>query len=98
MYKMTGLRSSSWQRPKKQETWMYRTLEDELLAAVTAGDAAAVRRLLEAGVDIHGYERDDYLGYDVNHMDAWGNTCLIHAREAGRPEMEALLVAYGAKE
>jgi hypothetical protein len=43
MYKMTGLQSSSWQRLKKQETWMYRTLEDELLAAVTAGDAAAVR-------------------------------------------------------
>jgi hypothetical protein len=43
MYKMTGLQSSSWQRPKKQETWMYRTLKDELLAAVAAGDAAAVR-------------------------------------------------------
>jgi hypothetical protein len=38
------------------------------------------------------------LGYDVNHADAWGNTCLKYAREAGRPEMEALLVAYGATE
>jgi ankyrin repeat protein len=39
---------------------MHRTLEAELLAAAASGDSVAVERLLEAGADVHGYDRNDY--------------------------------------
>jgi ankyrin repeat protein len=85
--------------------------------AYYSGNQALVSYLVEQGADVNEmngrdgsiwiqgliqrgeWERTRFildLGYDVNHTDARGNTCLKYAREAGRPEVESLLVAYGA--
>jgi uncharacterized protein len=60
-------------------------LDRALVHAVTVGDIAAVQALLEQGAD-------------VNARAATGETVLMLAASAARPELVEILIARGANE
>lgn len=47
------------------------------------GDIESVKRILD-------------LGYNVNHMDEWGNTCMKYAENSNQLQIKELLIEYGA--